>query len=84
VRSGDELLGLTRALLCAGASSVLSTMWSVDDEATAELMSAFYDHWIVRHECKVDALLAAQRHVIGAGYRDPALWAPCALIGDWY
>jgi CHAT domain-containing protein len=83
VRAGDELLGLTRAVLYAGAASVLVTPWSVDDEATAVLMRAFYDRWVNRGEPKVLALAAAQRDVIAAGYSAPDEWAPFTLIGDW-
>lgn len=83
VRAGDELLGLTRAVLYAGAASVLVTLWSVDDEATDVLMRTFYDRWLNRGEPKVLALAGAQRYVIAAGYSAPDEWAPFALIGDW-
>jgi CHAT domain-containing protein len=59
-------------------------MWSVDDEATALIMSAFYEHWLVRGESNVDSLVAAQRDALAAGYADPSRWAPFALVGDWY
>jgi CHAT domain-containing protein len=42
VVEGDELLGLVRGLLCAGAHSLLVTLWDVQDRATAEFMKAFY------------------------------------------
>lgn len=42
VLRGDELMGLARSILYAGASAVLVTLWPVDDLATALLMDAFY------------------------------------------
>ena len=42
VAAGDELLGLQRGLFCAGAASLLLSLWDVHDQSTAELMQAFY------------------------------------------
>ena len=39
---GEGLVGLTRGFMYAGASSVVASLWKVDDEATAELMKQFY------------------------------------------
>lgn len=40
---GEGVVGLTRAFLAAGATSVVSSLWSVSDESTARLMTAYYD-----------------------------------------
>jgi len=40
--AGEELIGLTRAFLSAGASNVLASLWDIDDRSTAELIAAFY------------------------------------------
>jgi CHAT domain-containing protein len=42
VVGGDELLGLVRGLLYAGAQGVLVTLWDVNDQSTAEFMKLFY------------------------------------------
>ena len=43
VVGGDELLGLVRGLLYAGAQGVLVTLWDVNDQSTAEFMKLFYE-----------------------------------------
>jgi CHAT domain-containing protein len=39
---GDEILGLVRGFLAAGATSLVVSLWAVNDRATAQLMTAFY------------------------------------------
>ncbi len=86
---GDELLGLTRAFLYAGASSILASLWSVDAAATRDLMCSFYDHLLDRYarEGTIDkaaALQASQVEMMDrAGPRSSFVWAPFVLTGDW-
>lgn len=42
IASGDDVVGLVRGFLYAGAGAVVSSLWAVDDEATSGLMTAFY------------------------------------------
>ena len=42
VGGGDELLGLMRAFLCAGAASLVLSLWAVEDRSTEQLMLGFY------------------------------------------
>jgi tetratricopeptide (TPR) repeat protein len=84
VDPGDEIIGLTRAVLHVGAVSLIVTLWKIDDAVSAQLMRSFYDRWIVRGEAKVDALAGAQRDAIAAGHVHPYLWAAFTLIGDWF
>jgi CHAT domain-containing protein len=79
VASGDELLGLTRGLLYAGARSVLLTLWNVHDLSTAEFMTAFYRHW-KDNSSKPMALRAAMLELRDR-YPHPYYWAPFALTG---
>lgn len=62
-RSGDELIGLTRALIYAGAASVIVSLWSVNDLSTRILMEHFYRELKAGHH-KVDALQRAQLSVM--------------------
>ncbi len=62
--AGEGLLGLQRAFAAAGCRSVVSSLWSVDDAATAVLMRRFYHHlWKEKHS-KAEALREAQLDVL--------------------
>ncbi len=86
IGGGEELLGLMRAMLAAGAASLLSTLWAVDDRSTAELMTCFYRR-LAAGESKGAALRQAQLEMLqgglGAGLNcHPYYWAPFYLVGD--
>ena len=82
VGRGDELTGLTRALLSAGASSVLVTLWSVDAEAAASWIDDFYGRITgADRQTKAAAARAATLRLMDA-HADPYLWAPFVLVGD--
>jgi len=77
--AGDELLGLTRGLLAAGARSVLVTLWNVDDRSTAEFMKSFY-----RSLESGGDLAAAVQDAMAELRRQrphPYYWAPFTLVG---
>jgi CHAT domain-containing protein/tetratricopeptide (TPR) repeat protein len=78
--AGDEVVGLTRALLYAGTPSVIASLWSVDDQATALLMERFYTH-LQAGLGKGEALRQAQMDV-RAEYPHPYYWAAFVLTGD--
>lgn len=81
-RSGDELIGLVRALLYAGVPSVIVSLWNAYDESTDKLMTIFYDKIIHQGLTKVEALALAQRELTEAEFSE-VQWAPFILIGDW-
>jgi CHAT domain-containing protein len=58
-KPGDELIGLTRALIYAGTPSVIVSLWEVDAFSTSILMSRFYQK-LIAGVSKVDALQQAQ------------------------
>lgn len=80
VRNGDELIGLTRGLLYAGASSVVVSLWDVHDRWTAELMTTFYRH-LQREPRRAVALRRTLRE-IRQKMPHPFYWAPFILVGD--
>ncbi len=78
--AGDEVVGLNRAFLYAGAPTVVASLWNVDDEATALLMERFYIH-LREGMGKAQALRQAQVE-LRAKYPHPYYWAAFVLTGD--
>jgi CHAT domain-containing protein len=79
VSPGDELLGLIRGLLYAGAHSLLLTLWDVHDQSTAAFMTRFYLR-LAAGEPKAGALQSAMKD-LRYEYPHPYYWAPFILIG---
>lgn len=79
VVGGDEILGLTRAFLGAGAATLAVSLWLVQDETTAELMGSWYER-LRAGERPATALRAAQLE-LKERYPHPYYWAPFVLIG---
>jgi CHAT domain-containing protein len=76
---GDEIVGIERAFLRAGAPSLLSTLWPVDDIATAYFMQSFYTH-LRQDQPKAAALRLAQQETREA-FPEPYFWAGVILVG---
>jgi CHAT domain-containing protein len=81
VVGGDELLGLVRGLLYAGAQGVLVTLWDVNDQSTAEFMKLFYEH-LKTNPNKAQAVQHATAE-IRKQYAHPFYWAPFVLVGKY-
>lgn len=86
VGGGDELLGLMRAFLSAGAASLVTTLWEVEDRSTTQLMQSFYAR-LMTDATKGAALRAAQLDFVHDRnvpeyLRHPYFWAPFYLVGD--
>ena len=79
VRGADELVGLTRGLLHAGARAVLATLWDVNDESTAQFMDAFYRELLASGR-PAAALRTAQLE-LRERFPHPYYWAPFLLVG---
>jgi CHAT domain-containing protein len=82
VAAGDDPIGLSRALLYAGARCVVQTLWRVDDAAMKSLMESFYAG-LHAGRSPAAALRAAQMEFLRGDSLHPFLWAPLVLIGDW-
>jgi CHAT domain-containing protein len=81
---GEGLIGLTRGFMHAGASSVASTLWRVDDEATAELMKYFYENMLRKDMTPAAALREAQNTIRqDARWSSPHYWAAFTLQGEY-
>ncbi|TCJ18325.1 CHAT domain-containing protein [Rubrobacter taiwanensis] len=79
VIGGDEILGLTRAFLGTGATTLVVSLWLVQDETTAELMQSWYGH-LQEGLGRAEALRVAQLE-IKARHPHPYYWAPFVLVG---
>lgn len=79
IAPGDELVGLVRGFLVAGAPTVLSTLWTVDDATTEALMRAFYARLLAGRPAR-EALREAQV-LLRDEHPHPYHWAPFVLHG---
>ncbi|MEW5733576.1 MAG: CHAT domain-containing protein [Thermodesulfobacteriota bacterium] len=79
VTKGDDVVGFTRGFLYAGAGSIVSTLWQVDDRATKDLMLLFYSN--LKSMEKDEALRQAQI-LVKKQYGHPFYWASFELTGN--
>ena len=77
----EGVVGIARAFLGSGARSVLVALWAIEDKATEQFMSRFYEH-LARGESTSECLHEAMKWMRGNGYSEVAQWAPFMLIGD--
>ena len=82
VTGGDEVIGLGRGFIFAGTPSLIASLWTVDDLATAITVKRFY-RYLYAGVSKAEALRQAQRFVRDHHNRHPAYWASFGLTGDW-
>jgi CHAT domain-containing protein len=84
IRSGDELQGFGRALLEAGSTGVLVTLWNVASEPTVEWMHTFYSRLAAVSSTSFPMASAFQAATLALRERDPdpLLWAPFILMGQ--
>jgi len=78
VKNGDDVVGLNRGFLYAGAKSIVASLWSVPDESTRVLMTSFYNN--LKTTDKSSALQQAQ--LVGIKkYKHPLAWAAFQMTG---
>jgi CHAT domain-containing protein len=78
---GDEMVGLVRAFLVAGASRVVASLWPVDDAVAADTMAAFYD--ALRRGVGTGAALQSARRTMKMRLSHPHFWGAFALYGGF-
>ena len=85
--SGDRraALGLAGLAIRSGARSTLATLWSVQDDSTALLMSDFYNTLTQQPNLKKSEVLrqAQLKLIQNSKFDHPYYWAPFVLIGNW-
>jgi tetratricopeptide (TPR) repeat protein len=79
VRAGDEVVGLTRGFLAAGACGLAVSLWAVNDRSTAELMKYLYAE-LQRGSTAAASLRQAQIRMIGRGH-SPYHWGAFVYLG---
>ncbi len=87
VSAGEGVAGLRQSFQLSGAKSVAATLWSVTDDTTADIMSAFFGY-LAEGRRATEAMRLAQRAVKdeladlrGEDYAHPMFWAPFVISG---
>ena len=78
----EGVVGIARAFLCAGARSVLVSLWAIDDVATLMFMKHFYQHLADRKSASLALHYAMKSLRETKEYSAINYWAPFVLIGD--
>jgi CHAT domain-containing protein len=79
LQGGDEITGLTRTFLAAGADTVVASLWKVSDESTAMLMQEFYRQ--MGQGLAPAAALRESALAVRTRYAHPFYWAPFVVTG---
>jgi CHAT domain-containing protein/Tfp pilus assembly protein PilF len=81
---GEGVVGLTRGFFYAGAERIMASLWEVDDVATAELMSRFYQGMLKEGLRPAAALQKAEMGMWRqTRWKDPYYWGAFTLQGEW-
>jgi CHAT domain-containing protein len=88
IRTGEGVLGLRRAFRVAGARTLITSLWAVDDEATRRWMREFYTAHRVRGMRTAESIRQANRAALRSARREtgsghPFYWAGFVASGDW-
>jgi CHAT domain-containing protein/tetratricopeptide (TPR) repeat protein len=84
--TGDERasLGIAGIAFQAGARSTIASLWNLDDQSTAVLMSKFYQELADKKLTKAEVLRRAQLALLhNPKYKRPMFWASYILLGNW-
>ena len=77
--AGEGVYGLQRAFRAAGAGSIMTSLWKVDDLATRDFMIAFYQHYLKTKDINA-AYIIAQK-AIKEKYKHPYFWGAFVMVG---
>jgi len=82
ISKGEGVIGLSRALVYAGAKNIIVSFWSVADESTSKLMTDFYTQLLENQSASYSQdLRNAKLNLLKGSYAAPYYWAPFVLIG---
>ncbi|HEB61491.1 MAG TPA: CHAT domain-containing protein, partial [Phycisphaeraceae bacterium] len=84
IGAGDELHGLLRGFFVAGARSLITSLWAVDDETSECFMTSFYRsrRGKGKENIKNSSAMRLAWRTVKEDYPHPSFWAPFVLIGS--
>jgi CHAT domain-containing protein len=80
IKNGEGVYGLQRGLKIAGANNILMSLWKVDDEATAQLMTDFYRAWLSGTE--IHTAFKQSQLSLRKKFQSPLYWGAFILLGN--
>ena len=80
--NAEGVVGIGRAFLCAGARSVLVSLWAIDDQATMDFMRHFYQRLADGKSASMALQQAMKSLRESQEFQALKYWAPFVLIGD--
>ena len=86
IKKGEGVIGLTRALMYAGADNIIVSLWKVADESTSELIVDFYKEvlrkkYFAKGSFSKQLRSAKLKMISDKKYAHPYYWSPFVLIG---
>lgn len=82
VKNGEGVYGLQRSLRSSGASSIVLSLWKVDDKVTQELMVQFYSIWLSKPGSDMKQAFFEAQRAVKAKYPEPYYWGAFTWVGN--
>jgi CHAT domain-containing protein len=82
IETGEGLMSQAQAFFFAGARSLVTSVWNINDRSTAEFMRHFYSH-LIQGSTKGQALRLAKLEMLNSEYSHPFFWAAFLLMGEY-
>ena len=81
-RPYEEVLSLATGFMALGSSTIIASLWKVDNDSTIELVRNFYTN-VRKHGMPVGVALHKAQETVRNDSPHPYYWAPFQLIGSW-